>query len=162
MSGQTGWFGITPSSLKRSVRGFLSLTSPAASPIDGFAQPVSLSANFLTVSNRIGCSCRSSRFAGMLLGGHGAKCDRIARQFDGRYAVLPNMPRRPRHHVEGAGLRIEREPFPLRPRLSPEPKFAGRCKRKPEHLGKMRLVAVPADTHADVIFRTEHLPNGGR
>src|SRR5215210_4209360 len=159
MSGESGWFGITPSSLKRSVRGFLSLTSPAASLIDGFAQPVSLSANFLTVSNGgIGCSCRSNRFAGMRRGGHGAKCDRITRQFDGRYAVLPNVPRRPGHHVEGTGLRIEREPFPLRPCLSPESKFAGRCERKPEHLGKMRLVAVPADTHADVIFRTEHLP----
>src|SRR5215213_2588751 len=156
MSGQSGWFGMIPSSLNRSVTGFRSLTSPATSLRDGFAQPVSLSANFLTVSRvGIGCSCRAST------GRHGAKRDRIARQFDGRNAVLPNVPRRPRHHVEGTGLRIECKTLPLRPCLSTEPKFAGRCERKPEHLGKMRFVAVPADTHPNVIFRAEHLPDRG-
>src|SRR6185312_3793551 len=50
MSGQSGWFGITPSSLKRNVSALRSRKRPSKSFSDGRCQPVSLSTIFFPLS----------------------------------------------------------------------------------------------------------------
>lgn len=74
-------------------------------------------------------------------------------------AMLPNLPRLARHHVERPGLRFEREAFPLPTRFAPKPEFACRGERQPKNQVKMQLVPVPPDPNPLVVFRTEH-PDG--
>src|SRR3954453_10579885 len=74
---------------------------------------------------------------------HGAECDRISRRFDRGNAVLPQLPRGARHHVERTRRGIECEALPLLAGAPAKPEFAGRAERKPEHVAEMRLVAVP-------------------
>jgi hypothetical protein len=61
------------------------------------------------------------------------------------------------HHVQRAGLGIERAPFPALAGASPEPKFARRAKRQAEHLIEMLLVAVPADAGTDLILSAQRV-----
>jgi hypothetical protein len=52
---------------------------------------------------------------------------RVALRFDGRDAVLPDLPRRPRHHVDRTWPDLQCEPFPLRIGGPSKPEFAGRA-----------------------------------
>src|SRR3954452_24986405 len=83
---------------------------------------------------------------------HGAERDRISRCFDRGNAVLPHVARGAGHHVERARRGIEGEAMPLLAQTPAKPEFARRAQRQPEYLAEMRLVVMPADTDADIIF----------
>src|SRR3954451_10333110 len=89
--------------------------------------------------------------------GHGPERDRITRRLDGGNAVFPYLPRFAGHHVKRGRLGIERVAPPLFAKFPSEPEFARRAERKAENPVEMRLVAVPADPHADVVFGTKNL-----
>ena len=71
--------------------------------------------------------------------------------------MLPLIPCFAGQHVDGAWQRLKAKAVPLGPALAPKSQFAGRCERQTKHIPKMRLVAVPTDSHTSVIFRTEDL-----
>src|SRR4051794_21362054 len=88
---------------------------------------------------------------------HGPEGDRVSALLDGGNAVLPDLPRCAGHHVERTRLRIQRETLPLVVDGTSKPELAGCLQREPEDLVEVRLVAMPADAHADVVFGTENL-----
>src|ERR1700754_3324164 len=89
-----------------------------------------------------------------LVGLHGPEGDGVSALFDGRNAVLPDMPGRAGHQVERTGLRIQRETLPLVTDGTAKPELAGGLQREPEHLVEVRLVAMPSDAHAGIVFGT--------
>ena len=93
--------------------------------------------------------------------GHRPEGDRVSPRLDGRDAVLPDLPRRPRHHVERSWPSLERETFPLSVGGPSKPQLAGRSQRQAEHPVEVRLVSVPADPDADVVLGTKDLANSG-
>src|SRR5438874_2674888 len=63
----------------------------------------------------------------------------------------------PRHQVKRAGLRFEREALPALGEFPAESEFAARAERQAEDFAEVRLVAVPSDPGACLIFGDEQL-----
>src|SRR3954452_8647086 len=83
---------------------------------------------------------------------HGAERDRISRRLDRGNAVLPHVARGAGHHVKRTRRGIEGEAMPFIAGAPAKPELARRAQRQPEYLAEMRLVAVPADADAGVVF----------
>jgi hypothetical protein len=65
--------------------------------------------------------------------------------------------RRAGHEIDRAGFGLQREPLAFGRGRSPEAQLAVRSQRKSEDAVEVRLVTVPADPDADVVFRAEYL-----
>jgi hypothetical protein len=88
---------------------------------------------------------------------HRSERDRIALRLDLGNTMLPDLPRGPRHLVDLSRQGFAGAALPLGLSLSPKTEFAGGAEREAENSLKLRLVAVPADSNADVVFRAEDL-----
>jgi hypothetical protein len=65
--------------------------------------------------------------------GHRPEGDRVALRLDGRDAVFPDLPRRPRHHVDRTRPGLERKTLPLSAGGPTKPKLARRAPRQAQH-----------------------------
>src|SRR6478735_1696598 len=90
---------------------------------------------------------------------HRPEGDGIAARLDRRDAVLPLRPRLAVHHVKRARPGFERVALPFVAVTTAETEFAGRAERQAEDLFEVRLVPMPADAEAGLIFGAELLPD---
>src|SRR6478609_11860586 len=90
---------------------------------------------------------------------HRPEGDGIAARLDRRDAVLPLRPRLAIYHVKRARRGFERVALPFVAATAAETEFAGRTQRQSEAFVEMRLVAMPADADAGLVFGAEHLPH---
>src|SRR3984893_5784387 len=88
---------------------------------------------------------------------HCPEGDRISALLDGGNTVLPHLPGLAAHHVERTGFGGQREALPLVAHGATKPEFAGSPQREPEDFVEMRLVAVPPDADADLVFGAKDL-----
>jgi hypothetical protein len=75
--------------------------------------------------------------------------------------VFPDLPRRPRHHVDRTWPSLERKTFPPWCRRAFETGTCTRSPRQAEHPVEVRLVSVPADADTDVVLGAKDLTNSG-
>jgi hypothetical protein len=71
------------------------------------------------------------------------------------------MPRSAGDHVERARTDIERKALPFFASRFAETEFAGGPQRETEYTIEMRLVAMPSNADADIVFRAKDLANPG-
>ena len=88
---------------------------------------------------------------------HRPEGDGVAFGFDGRNAVFPYRPRLAGHHVDRTGLRFEGETLELGRSGPAKSELAYRAQRQAEDPVEVRLVPVPTDPNADVVFGAEDL-----
>jgi hypothetical protein len=118
-------------------------------------------ASVRTNRSAVSPACDRSRRSGAPSGfrGHGPEGYRVALHFDGRDAVFPDLPRRPRHHVDRTWPSLERETLPPGVGGPAKPELARRAQRQAEHPVEVRLVPVPADADTDVALGAKDLTN---
>src|SRR5216684_1149718 len=90
---------------------------------------------------------------------HRPEGDRVSALLDGGNAVLPHLPGFAAHHVARTGFGGQREALPLVAHGATKPELAGSPQREPEDFVEMRLVAVPPDANADIVFGAKDLPD---